>query len=150
MAQEKKYILLENDTIKVKGHTLHRIQAVRDFGDVKSGDLGGYIEGVHNLSHVGTCWVSDNAKVYGCARVYDDAQVGGNARIYDDAKIYGNAQVWGDAQVYGNADVFHGAQVYDKARVYGYTEVCGWFQVCGSSKVHDKILGNGGAEWDWE
>ena len=126
MAQEKKYILLENDTIKVKGHTLHRIQAVRDFGDVKSGDLGGYIEGEHNLSHVGTCWVSDNAKVYGCARVYDDAQV------------------------YGNADVFHGAQVYDKARVYGYTEVCGWFQVCGTSKVHDKILGNGGAEWDWE
>lgn len=138
MAQEKKYILLENDTIKVKGHTLHRIQAVRDFGDVKSGDLGGYIEGEHNLSHVGTCWVSDNAKVYGCARVYDDA------------KICGNAQVWGDAQVYGNADVFHGAQVYDKARVYGYTEVCGWFQVCGTSKVHDKILGNGGAEWDWE
>ena len=41
---EKKYELLKNDTIKVFGHTLYRIRALRDFKDVKKGDLGGYIE----------------------------------------------------------------------------------------------------------
>lgn len=41
---EKKYRLLENDTITVGGRTLYRIEALRDFADVKKGDKGGYIE----------------------------------------------------------------------------------------------------------
>lgn len=40
---EKKYILTEK-TKEYNGHTLHRIQAIKDFGDVKKGDLGGWIE----------------------------------------------------------------------------------------------------------
>jgi hypothetical protein len=53
----------------VCGRTLHRICAVRDFGNVKSGDLGGWIEREINLSHDGNAWVSDNAKVCGNAKV---------------------------------------------------------------------------------
>ena len=34
--------------------TLHRIRAVINFGDVKVGDLGGFIEREENLSHDGT------------------------------------------------------------------------------------------------
>ena len=52
------------------GRTLHRIRAVRDFGDVKAGDLGGWIETESNLSNDGNAWVSGNAWVYGDARVY--------------------------------------------------------------------------------
>ncbi|MDE5977041.1 MAG: hypothetical protein K2G70_01045 [Turicibacter sp.] len=35
--------------------TLYRIRALRDFGDVKQGDVGGYIEKEENLSHEGYC-----------------------------------------------------------------------------------------------
>ena len=47
------------------GRTFHRIRAVRDFGDVKAGDLGGWIETESNLSNDGNAWVYGDARVYG-------------------------------------------------------------------------------------
>ena len=85
-------------TKKFCGVTLHRIRAIRDFGNVKKGDLGGSIESEDNLSHDGTAWVYDNAWIYENARIYD------NAQIYDNAKVYGNTIICGSAKVYGNAD----------------------------------------------
>ena len=41
--EEKKYELTD-ETIDVDGHILHRIKAIRDFGDVNVGELGGFIE----------------------------------------------------------------------------------------------------------
>ena len=43
---EKKYELVKEDSIEVGGSTLYRIKALRDFGIVKAGDLGGYIQRV--------------------------------------------------------------------------------------------------------
>ena len=53
--EEKKYELTD-ETIDVDGHILHRIKAIRDFDNVKVGELGGYIEKESNLSHNGK-WV---------------------------------------------------------------------------------------------
>lgn len=53
------------ETKEFLGHTLHRIRAVIDFGDVKAGDLGGWIEKEENLSHEGNAWVCGNAEVWG-------------------------------------------------------------------------------------
>ena len=39
--------------------------ACKDFGNIKKGDFGGYVESEKNLSHEGNCWVYDGAKVYG-------------------------------------------------------------------------------------
>ncbi len=112
----KKYELTE-ETVTVYGKTLYRIRAVRDFGSVKTGEFGGYIEKEENLSHFDNAWVCGDAWVFGNARVYDDAWVFGNARVYDDAWVFGNARVCGDAKVYGNA------RVYDDAWVSGNAEV---------------------------
>ena len=38
-----KYILTQNK-INIGGKTLYKIHAVENFGEVKQGDLGGYIE----------------------------------------------------------------------------------------------------------
>lgn len=76
---KKKYELLPNATIEVSGVVLHRIKALKDFGKVKQGDLGGYIQSELNLNQKGLSWVSDNAKVYNNARVYEDAQISGTA-----------------------------------------------------------------------
>ena len=59
---EKKYILTD-ETIECLGRTLHRIQAVKDFGTISAGTLGGYIESETNLDHTGNARVSDNARV---------------------------------------------------------------------------------------
>lgn len=49
---EKKYELTE-DTLEIDGHILHRIKALKDFGDVKKGDLGGFVEKESNLAQEG-------------------------------------------------------------------------------------------------
>ena len=90
----KKYELLKNDTKTINGRTLYRIKALRSFGNIIKGTLGGYIEKESNLSH------DDNAWVYGGADVSGDAKVYGNARVSDNAWVYGNAKVYGDAEVY--------------------------------------------------
>ena len=87
------------------GRTLHRIRAVRDFGDVKAGDLGGWIETESNLSNDGNAWVYGNSRVYGDARVYGNAWVSGNAWVYGNAEVYGNAWVYGDARVSGSKHI---------------------------------------------
>ena len=43
---------------------VYRIRALKDFGDVKAGDLGGYVNSEENLSHEGNCWIYDDAKIY--------------------------------------------------------------------------------------
>ena len=57
------------------GITLRRIVALRDFGDVKAGDKGGWIEKEENLSQDGNAWVFGNAQVCGDAWVRGDAHV---------------------------------------------------------------------------
>lgn len=64
----KKYQLTD-ETLVVDGRTLHRIRALKSFGDVIAGELGGWIESEKNLSHGGNAWVYGNAQVFGNARV---------------------------------------------------------------------------------
>lgn len=82
---EKKYILTD-ETKEVDGRALHRIKAVRSFGTIKKGDLGGWVEKYNNLSHAGDCWVFQYAEVYGNALVYGNAKV---SRI-DDYIVFKN------------------------------------------------------------
>ena len=88
----KKYRLTE-ETIRGCNRTLYRIQALRDFGNVKEGDIGGYIEAEKNLSQIGNAWVYGNARVSGNAWVY------GNAWVSDDARVSGDSRVSGDADI---------------------------------------------------
>ena len=96
---------LTDETIKVAGKTLYRIKALKSFGKVKSGELGGYIESEKNLSHKGNAWVSDKAAVYGKAKVYDNAWVFEGSQVHENAKVYGNAQVYYNTRVYGNTEL---------------------------------------------
>ena len=115
----KKYKLTD-DTKLVFGRTLHRIVALRDFGNVKKGDKGGWIEKEDNLSHEGSCWVYDNAQVFDNAQVSDNSYVGGNAQICDNSKVYNNSHVCNNSTVSGNS------------------HVCGNAQICCDTKISDK------------
>lgn len=59
---EKKF-RLTNETINFNGVTLYRIEALRDFSDIKVGDKGGYIEKEGNLSQCGDAWVYGDAVI---------------------------------------------------------------------------------------
>lgn len=111
---DKKYEFTE-DTKMFYGRTLHRIKALRSFGDVSVGDLGGWIEKEDNLSQVGNAWVSDNAEVFDNAAVSGNALVTDNACVSGKARVTGNSGVYGNAWVNDNADVFGNADVSEKA-----------------------------------
>lgn len=126
---------------------MYRIEALRDFGDVKKGDLGGYVESEKNLSHNGTCWIYDEASVSGNAQVYGNVIVYGKAFVTDRAKIFDNAKVgdcvsiYDNVVVYGDAEIHGGARLTGKARL-GYhayveeTEDCFSIGPIGSSHGH--------------
>lgn len=77
----KKFKLTSEFIVDISGVKLFRIKALIEFGNVKAGDLGGYIEKEENLSHMGNAWVSGNAQVSGDARVFGNAWVFGDARV---------------------------------------------------------------------
>ena len=139
----KKYRLTGNH-INIGSRILYQIEALKDFGDVKAGDLGGYIESEENLSQYDNAWVYGDAQVLGNAQVFDNARVYGNACVFDNARVYGNACVFGNAQVFDNARVYGNACVFDNARVYGNACVFDKAEVYGNALVYDnaQVLGN--------
>ena len=144
----KKFELTSEFITNIFGTKLFRIKALIEFGNVKAGELGGFVEKEENLNHEGNAWVYGNAEVYGNARVYGNASVYGdarvcgnawvygNARVCDDARVYGNASVYGNARVCGDARVYGNARVCDDARVYGNASVYGNARVCGDARVY--------------
>ena len=104
----KKYELT-SETKVINGVELHRIKALESFGNIKKGELCGWIESEKNLSQYGDAWVYEHAKVF------DNAMVGGDATIRGYATVYGKAMVGGDATVRGNAWVGENATVGENA-----------------------------------
>ena len=133
----KKFELIKNDYVNFYGTKLYRIRALIDFGDVKTGDFGGYIEKEENLAQEGNAWVYDKACVFGNAKICRDARVSDNALVYDNAYISDNARVYGNAKVYGDACVYDNAWVFDNAKVCGEAIVRSC--VYGNAKVHGNV-----------
>lgn len=61
----------------------YRIRALKDFGSIKKGDLGGIVSGEHNLSQSGNCWIHPPAFVVGSAHVSGNAQVLGRTGLVE-------------------------------------------------------------------
>lgn len=133
---DKKYKLIKSD---IKG--LYRVKALRNFGDVKKGDIGGYVQSEDNLSHEGYCWVYDNAKIYNEARIYGNAQISDYAVIQDNARIYGDSQIWdyavidGNARIYGDSEVWDYAIIRDNALIYGDSAISGNAFIDGDAEI---------------
>lgn len=135
--KNKKYELVLDDTIQVEtGATLYRIRACKDFGMIKKGELGGYIEKEANLSQGGNAWIFDTACVYENARVSDNAKLSHNAHVYGTACVADNVRVSHNARIYGNARVMDNANVSVEARIYGDAYVYGSAKVYGSARIY--------------
>ena len=142
--KNNKYRLILEDCKINYGRKLYRIEALKDFGAVKAGELGGYIESENNLSFDGEAWVCENAEVFDDARICNNALISGNARIYGNAIVSNKATVGGNALIYGNALICDEACAYDKAYVYGNALVCNNAIIRGNAVVsgNARIEGN--------
>lgn len=136
MEQSNKYVMItdntkfniENHTINIDGVNLYRIIALKDFSDVRKGDIGGYVESYDNLSQEGNSWLYDSAKCYSNGKVLEDAKVKGNSLVYRGAIVKGIAEIEDACLIYDNAVVGEGnnecylsggVQVYDEAEIKG-------------------------------
>ena len=141
---------LTDETIEFNGVKLYRIEALRDFNDVKKGDIGGFIESEKNLSHYGNCWIYNDAKVYEEARVCDNskvleyAEVRGCALVQAKSMVYGDAKVLDYTRINDNARVFDFSEVSENAVIGGKAKIYGSASVCGECMIleHAEVLGN--------
>lgn len=163
--ENDKYIMLEDDTIEdFKGKLyknrfitskvkLYRIKALKDFGNIKKGQLGGYIEKEENLKFDCNAWVSDNAKVFEDAEVSDEAIVSGNvivygeSKIYDNAKVSGNVNVYCNSQIYGDAEVSGNVHIFGKdVKIYGKVKISGEVKIFGNTDISGNVKISGYVE----
>lgn len=127
---DRNYILTD-EMILWENVPLYRIRAIRNFGKVKAGDLGGFVESYEHLYE--NAWVSDDAKVY------DDAQVYGNAQIKDKAAIYGSARIYDHAVVAGNAKIYDEAIIAKRANVHGAAQVSSNARIRGGADIFGDV-----------
>ncbi len=141
----KKYELVRDQPIIVAGSTLYRIRALKDFGNVKAGALGGFVASERNLSQHGDCWVFDDARVYDEAVVSGGAQIRGHGSVYEHARVSDKGQVLGNAEIFGHGWVFKQGVVFDNAKVYGHAQVRDDGLVFGNAELSDyvRVLGSG-------
>lgn len=126
-----------------------RIIALKDFRDVKTGDLGGLIENLDNLSQDGNCWVYDNAVVRDNAKIKSNAIIAGDASIHGNASISGDAiirdrvNVGGNAVVHGNALIYGDVTIYGNCAVYGTATISGATTICENVVIHEDAFISG-------
>lgn len=155
---EKKYKIDYEDSIEYLGVKLYRITALRDFGDIKKGNKGGYVQGYHNLSQAGTCWIYDDARVMHIASVHNNAIVRGRALVKDQAQVSEEAIVDHGAilceyaSAYGNALVLENTMMRDKSIIrdnacakgnpllQGYAVIQGTSSIKDSSIISDFVI----------
>lgn len=143
MNTTNKYEILKNNTIVFEGKTLYQIRAVKDFGYVRKGQEGGYIEKEDNLSQTGECWVHyscmamDNASIRGNAILEEKCIARDNAFIQEDAYIYDGVEIKDEASISGKCVIRHGAVIEDKASVYGSAKVQCEAKIGGTAVITD-------------
>ena len=148
---EKKYRLTD-ETIEFNGVTLHRIEALKDFGRVMKGDKGGFVQSERNLSHLGNCWIFDDSKAIGNSLVYQNAVLSGNSIICDNAVATGfscifsrsivceKALITNNARIYRNSVVCGNSFVAGDARVTDFSRVEGESEVTGNAEIRDALI----------
>lgn len=134
---DKKYEILKDQAITMNGSTIYRIKALRNFGDVEAGDMGGFVEKEENLSHEGPCWIYDDAMVYHNAKVRENASVRDYAHVYNESQVLHNAIVEDHARVHGHGIVFGNARIKDNGSVFDHGIVNGFAIVQDNAVVRD-------------
>ena len=138
----KKY-KLSNITMKFEGRTLYRVIALKDFADVRKGELGGWVESEKNLSQEGDCWIYnnakciDNARMYDNSCMYDNSEMRGNSKMHNYSEMHDNSRAYDSSEMHGNSEM-HGHSIrYGNSRMYERSRMWGNSKMYGNSEMHD-------------
>lgn len=142
---EKKYEFT-GETMQFEGHTLKRIRYIRSFSqnianEITEGELGGWLEGEHNLSHDGTCFVSEEAKVFGNAEVIEDAIICNTSVVKDNAKISGSCYLYSKCVV-GADTILAGNTTVGDSHIYFYSKLLN-----NDTEANPVLANIGGESW---
>ena len=138
-----KYILCKSNSCISFYRSLYQLKAVKKFKGVKKGDLGGFVQGYHNLSQEGNCWAYGSAIIVDCAKVSENAHVHQNAKVYGDAQVFGNAvvsgyaQITGKVKIHGDAIVSGDVLVFDSVEILGNARIYGAFKITGNKIISE-------------
>jgi len=133
-------VRLSDESIKFDGVKLYRIIAVKDFREVKKGEMGGYVQSLKNIS--GEAWIADDAKVYGNALITDRAVASENCVIKDRAVVDKYAKVSGNAVIKDNARIFGWAKISGNSIVCKMGQVSQFASVSGHAEVRGFVYGH--------
>ena len=138
----KKYEILmdEENTIECEGHILHRIKALRDFNDVREGDIGGYVENENNLSHKGSCWIYDEAKAMDNSRMYDNSIICDYSTMYDNSTMHDNSIMHDNSLMFNNSIMFDNSSMHDNSIMYDNSEMYGDSTLKNKSRLYGKLV----------
>ena len=145
----KKYELIKESKTMFAEREIYRIRALKDFSDIKAGDVGGWVCSEDNLSQEGNCWIYDEAKCLDNARVYDNAVMCGNAVMFGNAKMFDNAkmsdssiicdnaEMCGNSKMYDTSTMCGSSKMFDNAEMFDDTEMCDNAMMFNNSKMFD-------------
>ena len=138
----KKYKILmdKKNTIEWEGHILYRIKALRNFGDVKKGDIGGFVESEYNLSHEGNCWIYNNAKAMDNSRIYDNSKMYNNSKMYGHSEMHDNSEMYEDSVMYNDSRIYDNSAMYNNSKMRDNSVMYNNSKMCNNSEMHNNSM----------
>lgn len=149
-----KYELIKSRKRGPNDAKLFQIKALRDFSDVKAGDLGGFVQGERNLSYQGACWLYDKTEASGDSVVKDNAVlrdsafVCGNAVVKDNAIIRERGHAGGHAVISEFAEIFGASSACGEAKIRGHVRLFGEDAVVVDAHISGNVDVYGGTDKD--
>ena len=152
--ENKKYEITDI-TMEFGERTLYRIRALKDFANVKKGDLGGWVSSENNLSQEGNCWIyneakcMDNAKMYNNSTMHDysemydysimrgDSEMHSYTEMHDYSIMYGYSKMCGNSKMYDDSKMFDDSAMYDCSEMYGSSVMFDHSEMYGESEMRD-------------
>lgn len=128
--EDKKYELAPETVTEFYSKSMYRIRALKDFSDVKKGDLGGYVESEENLSQTGDCWI------------YDDSIVGLGSRVTHNAAVKSSSTVIDYSEIKDNTVIDDSSHIDNSSIVSDQSKVIRSFITNGSAVVLKSVVRN--------
>ena len=142
----EKYELIKESKTYFEGREIFRIRALKNFGTVKAGDVGGWVCSENNLSQEGDCWIYneakclDNAMIFDNAKMYDNSVMCNNAKMYNNAIMLNNSTMFDSSRMYDNSTMFNNAMMFDNSIMLNDSKMFNNSVMRNNSEMYDNAL----------
>lgn len=133
--QKKKLGAVRNENGFV---TVYRIQAIKDFGDVKKGDLGGFVSDEYCISPYGNCWVYDDSIVV-ASSIADNVEVRKNSMVVSSF-LTDNVIIEG-SKIFNKSVVTDGTKIGGKMTIK-HSVISGSSRISGEKVIEGEVIDN--------